>query len=99
LKEFCGSFVRLIGNRIGEFTFVFADALNLLLLAFLPVTIYEISKKIKIICNSLILFTAAIHIFFMRKKLRSPSRVIMTYIICKFFVLAYLPYQNFLKID
>jgi hypothetical protein len=43
-----------IGNTVGEFTFVFSDTLNLLLLTFLPVTICEISKKFKILCNSLI---------------------------------------------
>ena len=44
-----------IGNTIGEFSFVFPDVLNLLLLAFLPVTICEILlNKFKIISNSLI---------------------------------------------
>jgi hypothetical protein len=35
-----------IGNTIGEYTFVFPDALNLLLLALLPVTICKISKNL-----------------------------------------------------
>ena len=56
------------GNTICEFTFVFPesclpDALNLLLLAFLPVTICEISQKNKILCNSLIVYCSYIHIF------------------------------------
>jgi hypothetical protein len=51
-----------IGNTIGEITFVSPDALNLLLLAFLLVTICEISKKLKTFCNSLIVY-CRIHIF------------------------------------
>jgi hypothetical protein len=52
-----------IGNTTGEFTFVFPDALNLLLLAFLPVTICEISNKFKIICNSLIVYCSYPYFF------------------------------------
>jgi hypothetical protein len=50
LVQFCAF---KIGNKIGEFTLfsrspVCPDALNLLLLAFLPVTICEISKILKL---------------------------------------------------
>ena len=79
LVQFCAF---KIGNTIGEFTFVFRspvcpDALNLLLLAFLPVTICEISQKIKILCNSLIVYCSYPYFFvFMCKKLLRHSRVL-----------------------
>jgi hypothetical protein len=62
------------------------DALNLLLLAFLPVTIW----------NSLIVYCSYPYFFvFMCQKLLRYSRVITP---CKFFVFAHLPYHIFLKI-
>jgi hypothetical protein len=56
LVQFCAF---KIGNTIGEFNFVFPHALNLLLLAFLPV-----------LCNYLIVYCNYPYFFvFMRKKI------------------------------